>query len=100
MIDRREFLMAGGALAFATSVTASPQTAQGGTMQTNNTDPFWPDNARLVISISMQMEAGAQPDSGADTPLPKLHPNYPDIAAPHCNDSRFHTALPRLPAPS
>jgi len=30
-------------------------------MQTNNTEPFWPDNARLVISISMQMEAGVSP---------------------------------------
>ena len=36
-------------------------------METNNTDPFWPDNTRLVISISMQMEAGAQPESGAET---------------------------------
>ncbi len=26
--------------------------------------PFWPDGARLVVSISMQMEAGAQPRSG------------------------------------
>jgi hypothetical protein len=32
-------------------------------METNDTDPFWPDNTRLVISISMQMEAGAQPES-------------------------------------
>jgi len=36
-------------------------------METNNTDPFWPDNTRLVISISMQMEAGAQPESGAES---------------------------------
>jgi len=34
-------------------------------MQTNNSDVFWPGGARLVISISMQMEAGAQPESGA-----------------------------------
>jgi peptidoglycan/xylan/chitin deacetylase (PgdA/CDA1 family) len=96
MIDRREFLMAGGALAFATSVTASPQTAQGGTMQTNNTDPFWPDNARLVISISMQMEAGAQPESGAESPLPKIDPKYPDIAATKWYEYGFKEGLPRL----
>src|SRR6266404_696549 len=96
MIDRREFLMAGGALAFATSVTASPQTAQGGTMQTNNTDPFWPDKARLVISISMQMEAGAQPESGAESPLPRIDPKYADIAATKWYEYGFKEGLPRL----
>src|SRR6266550_2468156 len=40
---------------------------------------FWPDGARLVISISMQMEAGAQPLSGAESPMPKLDPLYPDL---------------------
>src|SRR5260370_20744060 len=96
MIDRREFLMAGGALAFATSVTASTHTAQGGTMQTNNSEPFWPDNARLVISISMQMEAGAQPESGAESPLPKIDPKYPDIAATKWYEYGFKEGLPRL----
>src|SRR5882724_1610251 len=96
MIDRREFLMAGGALAFATSVTASQQTAQRGTMQTNNTNSFWPDSARLVISISMQMEAGAQPESEAESPLPKIDPKYPDIAATKWYEYGFKEGLPRL----
>ena len=30
-------------------------------MQANNTDVFWPGGARLVISISMQMEAALSP---------------------------------------
>src|SRR5258706_12966304 len=96
MIDRREFLMAGGALAFATSVTASPQTAQGGTMQTNNTDPFWPDNARLVLSISRKRKAGARPASGAESPLPKIDAKYPDIAATKWYEYGFKEGLPRL----
>src|SRR6202140_4819755 len=96
MIDRREFLMAGGVLAFSAPVTASPQTAQGGTMQTNDTDPFWPDKARLVISISMQMEAGAQPESGAESPLPRIDPKYPDIAAAKWYEYGFKEGLPRL----
>jgi len=33
---------------------------------------FWPDKARLVISISMQFETGAQPDRGAGSPIPTL----------------------------
>ena len=96
MIDRRELLMAGGALAFAARVTASQQTAQRGTMQIDNTDPFWPDKARLVISISMQMEAGAQPESGAESPLPRIDPKYPDIAATKWYEYGFKEGLPRL----
>src|SRR3989441_1576977 len=96
MIDRREFLMAGGALAVAAPVTASPQTAQRGTMQTNNTDLFWPDKARLVISISMQMEAGAQPESGAESPLPKIDPKYSDIAATKWYEYGFKEGVRRL----
>src|SRR6202140_49896 len=96
MIDRREFLMAGGSLAFATSVTASPQAAQGGTMQTNNSDPFWPDNARLVISISMQMEAGAQPESGAESSLPRINTKALNIAATKWYEYGFKEGLPRL----
>jgi hypothetical protein len=32
---------------------------------------FWPNDARLVISISMQFEAGGQPPMGADSRSPK-----------------------------
>src|SRR2546425_1276229 len=47
--------------------------------QSGSETAFWPDGARLVISISMQMEAGAQPLSGAESPMPKLDPLYPDL---------------------
>ena len=55
-----------------------------------------PDNARLVISISMQMEAGAQPESGAESPMPKIEPKYPDIAAIKWYEYGFKEGLPRL----
>lgn len=32
---------------------------------------FWPDGIRLVISVSMQFEAGGQPPKGTDSPFPK-----------------------------
>jgi peptidoglycan/xylan/chitin deacetylase (PgdA/CDA1 family) len=98
MIDRREFLIGGGSFALtgtsATNVRA--QAAPSGTMQINDSDMFWPGGARLVISISMQMEAGAQPESGAESPLPKIDPQYPDIAATKWYEYGFKEGLPRL----
>jgi peptidoglycan/xylan/chitin deacetylase (PgdA/CDA1 family) len=44
---------------------------------------FWPDGIRLVISISMQFEAGGQPPKGTDSPFPKVDfaENVPSDAA-------------------
>jgi peptidoglycan/xylan/chitin deacetylase (PgdA/CDA1 family) len=57
---------------------------------------FWPAGARLVISISMQMEAGAQPLSGAESPMPKLDPIYPDLPTAKWYEYGFKEGLPRL----
>jgi hypothetical protein len=34
-------------------------------IEMKNPRAFWPNGARLVISVSMQFEAGAQPERGA-----------------------------------
>jgi len=94
LIERREFLIAGRALGLAALLQT--KAAQGEIMQTTNTNSFWPDSARLVISISMQMEAGAQPESGAESPLPRIDPKYPDIAATKWYEYGFKEGLPRL----
>jgi peptidoglycan/xylan/chitin deacetylase (PgdA/CDA1 family) len=39
---------------------------------TTETKQFWPDGIRLVVSISMQFEAGGQPAKGTDSPFPKV----------------------------
>jgi peptidoglycan/xylan/chitin deacetylase (PgdA/CDA1 family) len=98
MIERRKLLVTGGVLAFAKPpLTAFPaKTAARGIMQTTNTDGFWPGGARLVISISMQMEAGAQPASGAESPLPTIDPKFADIAATTWYEYGFKEGLPRL----
>src|SRR5260370_100644 len=57
---------------------------------------FWPDGARLVVSISMQMEAGAQPLSGAESPMPKLDSMYSDLPAVKWYEYGFKEGLPRL----
>ena len=58
--------------------------------------PFWPGGARLVISVSMQMEGGAQPASGADSPMPRIDPKYPDLPASKWYDYGYKEGLPRL----
>lgn len=51
------------------------------TGQPNNKKSYWPNNAQLVISFSMQFETGGQPE-GAESPfsgnpLPKGNPDMP-----------------------
>jgi peptidoglycan/xylan/chitin deacetylase (PgdA/CDA1 family) len=57
---------------------------------------FWPDGVRMVISVSMQMEAGAQPSSGAESPMPPIDPKYPDLPAIKWYEYGFKEGLPRL----
>ncbi len=38
----------------------------------NRPKTFWPNGFQLVISISMQFEAGGQPLKGADSPFPRV----------------------------
>src|SRR5438067_12535558 len=57
---------------------------------------FWPDSAKLVISISLQFEAGAQPATGASSPLPAIDTRYPDLAVGKWYDYGFKEGVPRL----
>src|ERR1700736_2434776 len=100
MIERREFLATGGAFVLAAAMPLGnnnpAKAAQRGSMQTNTTDVFCPGGARVVIPISIQMEAVSQPDSGSESPLPKIDPKYPDIAATKWYEYGFKEGLPRL----
>ncbi len=50
----------------------------------------------MVVSISMQMEAGAQPRSGSESPMPAIDPRYPDLATSKWYDYGYKEGLPRL----
>ncbi len=69
---------------------------QGKKTVNKSTQPFWPGNARLVISISMQFETGAQPRSGAGSPFPSIDPKYPDLPVQKWYDYGFKEGIPRL----
>ncbi|MEJ7806833.1 MAG: polysaccharide deacetylase family protein [Telluria sp.] len=75
----------------APAATASKKAAQGG--------EFWPGGARLVISISMQFEAGGQPAKGTDSPFPKV--DFPasvpaDLAANTWFAYGYREGVPRM----
>jgi hypothetical protein len=61
-----------------------------------STEGFWPNKARLVISLSMQFETGAQPERGASSPFPPLDSKYPDLPAQKWYDYGFKEGIPRM----
>jgi peptidoglycan/xylan/chitin deacetylase (PgdA/CDA1 family) len=73
---RRNFLNQAGNGAKLAAAGVLLETGMQPAMASNTPVPqpgaFWPNGARLVISISMQFEAGGQPPIGADSPFPKV----------------------------
>ena len=72
-----------------TSRSGSPAHAEGN-------GRFWPDGVRLVVSISMQLEAGAQAERGAESPFPSIDPHYPDLPVGKWYEYGFKEGIPRL----
>jgi peptidoglycan/xylan/chitin deacetylase (PgdA/CDA1 family) len=85
-MDRRLFMKGSGALGFAMS-TSKAGTARGS---------FWPNGARLVVSLSLQMEAGSQPERGAQGPWGALDTKYPDLPTEKWYDYGVKEGIPRL----
>jgi peptidoglycan/xylan/chitin deacetylase (PgdA/CDA1 family) len=57
---------------------------------------FWPGGARLVVSLSMQMEAGAQPEREANGPWGVLDAKYPDLPTQKWYEYGIKEGIPRL----
>jgi peptidoglycan/xylan/chitin deacetylase (PgdA/CDA1 family) len=101
---RREFIKQAALSVLAARAVPPSLQAKGFAMkelsnssaQLTSKGPFWPDGARMVISMSMQMEGGAQPASGAESPMPKIDPQYPDLPASKWYDYGYKEGLPRL----
>ncbi|HVJ61740.1 MAG TPA: polysaccharide deacetylase family protein [Tahibacter sp.] len=83
IVSRREFLAASGAVAAAGALAASGIAAAAPKTADTPATGRWPVDARLVLSISMQFEAGGEPDSGADSPFSgqPLPAGVPDLPA-------------------
>ena len=103
-MKRRDFIKDAAVSALAAGVVSQTPQPKGFAMQTSSTSsalrsseaPFWPDGARMAISISMQMEAGAQPSSGAESPMPPIDSKYPDLPTAKWYEYGFKEGLPQL----
>jgi peptidoglycan/xylan/chitin deacetylase (PgdA/CDA1 family) len=96
-MDRRTFMTSTTAAAIGLGANAIlPKLAQGKETMDTPTQSFWPDKARLVISVSMQFETGSQPDRGAGSPFPPLDPKYPDLPVGKWYEYGFKEGVPRL----
>lgn len=64
----------------------------------SNQSHFWPKNEKLAISISMQFEAGGEPEHGADSPFSgaPLPLEYPDLPAKTWFEYGYREGIPRL----
>ncbi len=62
------------------------------------TKHFWPNDAKLAISISMQFEEGGEPDHGVDSPFSgmPIPPEYPDFPVKTWFEYGYLEGLPRL----
>lgn len=57
---------------------------------------FWPDGAKLVISVSLQFEAGAQPARPISAVLTGFHSRNPDLPVAKWYEYGFKEGIPRL----
>jgi peptidoglycan/xylan/chitin deacetylase (PgdA/CDA1 family) len=59
---------------------------------------FWPKDARLVLTVSLMFEAGAEvwPDSHYLGPLGDIDPGYRDLPGETFFEYGYREAIPRL----
>jgi peptidoglycan/xylan/chitin deacetylase (PgdA/CDA1 family) len=96
--NRRQFLASAGT-AVSTLATGAMQSGVLPQAASATSAPFWPNGARLVVSISMQFEAGGQPSKGADSPFPKV--DFPngvpvDLATESWFAYGYREGIPRM----
>ncbi len=94
-MDRRQFVKQSTALGLAMSAAQAQEPGDGTAGNVRRAD-FWPQGARLVVSLSLQMETGAQPERGANGPWGVLDARYPDLPTEKWYEYGFKEGIPRL----
>lgn len=98
-IGRRSILGGVAATAAATAVAGTagyttPAHAQGA--KPASSGRFWPNGARLVISVSMQFESGAQSEHENGSPFPAMDKKFPDLPARTWFEYGVREGIPRM----
>lgn len=98
MSTRKDFIKQSAVLGASTLLI--PGTVFSKDQSTNKSmEPVsaWPDDTRLIISISMQFEAGGEPETGFDSPFPpNLKEGYTDLPAKTWFQYGYKQGIPRL----
>jgi peptidoglycan/xylan/chitin deacetylase (PgdA/CDA1 family) len=96
MSSRREFVKQGGLLGLAGLVSSNLLAAKQHTAINNSGTSKWADGSRLVVSISMQFEAGGQPDN-AESPFPQnMQKGYIDLPGATWFQYGYKEGIPRM----
>lgn len=98
--DSRRRILRGSAAAIAAAgvaaVSGNASAASGTAAMPGGKGKFWPDGIRLVISVSMQFEAGAQSERDNGSPFPNLADDVPDLPARTWFEYGAREGVPRL----
>lgn len=93
MATRKEFLKTAGLVGLAGMVRPGAVLAQTAAPRQI---PGWADGSRLVVSVSMQFEAGGQPDR-PESPFPQnLLKGYKDLPATTWYEYGYKEGIPRM----
>jgi peptidoglycan/xylan/chitin deacetylase (PgdA/CDA1 family) len=95
---RRSRLSGGAAIAAAASLGTTSQAADLRARPSGPADGgrFWPNGARLIISISMQFESGAQSEHDNGSPFPAMDNKFPDLPARTWFEYGVREGIPRM----
>jgi peptidoglycan/xylan/chitin deacetylase (PgdA/CDA1 family) len=64
---------------------------------TGDPSRFWPERARLAVTVSMQFEAGGQPISGSPGPITEpIREGYPDLGQNSFYEYGVREGIPRM----
>lgn len=94
MATRKEFLKTAGLLSMAGMV--GPAALSAAPVQQKKPVSSWADGSRLVVSVSMQFEAGGQPVN-AESPFPQnMIKGYTDLPSATWYEYGYKEGIPRM----
>jgi peptidoglycan/xylan/chitin deacetylase (PgdA/CDA1 family) len=102
MATRRTFIQHSLAGARTFALAAAPGTIavaqeRKAVVTTRNKKEFWPNGARLAVSVCMQFEGGGQPISGAPGPIGEpIAPGVPDLTQNTYYEYGPNEGIPRM----